>query len=191
MAKNCGAKSDCCAVDTCEIAHQIYVSQTACYATERRSAIRRLARYSCVCNPEIMCAFVYGLNDADERVRLAAADALKDQLKKNPCCCNDRVTSALICALGDCDKKVRREAEKALEACGYEVADCCDQVCSVPSCGAKACGPAPAGDAAPMPMEEAAPAPAPPAEGDAFFPSRLPQQQTRKTNRLANLFGLR
>ena len=54
----------------------IYCSQTACYAKDRRNALNRLGKcYDCCYNPEIMCAFVYGLNDCDERVRLAAEQA--------------------------------------------------------------------------------------------------------------------
>ncbi len=50
---------------------------TACYAKDRRDAIDELGdEYSCVCHPEIMNAFVYALNDSDERVRAKAADEL-------------------------------------------------------------------------------------------------------------------
>jgi len=210
---NVGCKTGCCPTtccnaDPCEVAHWIYVSQTACYAKDRRRALRRLGNFNCVCNPEIMCAFIYGLNDADERVRAQAACEIHGQVKKHPCCCNEKVTSALICALGDCDRKVRRGAERALVACGYEVANCntflaCNTGCGVaaPACGvaAPACGvaaPAAVAPPAAAPMyEEAAPAPAPPAaEPEAYFPSRLRDQQTRKApvrNSLANLFGMR
>ncbi len=155
----------------------IYTSQTACYAKDRKDAIDELGDdYDCQCNPEIMAAFIYALNDADERVRAEAADEIGDQLRKNPCCCNANLTAALTCALGDCDKKVRRQATEALEACGYDVVDgCCDTCCDT---GCDKCG-----GAAPAPAKGgASPAPAPPA---AFAPPR-----GRKTNRLADLFGL-
>lgn len=189
------------------MAHWIYVSQTACHAKDRKKAIDKLGDFDCVCNPEIMCAFIYALNDCDERVREEAAEEIRGQTKKNPCCCNDKVVAALTCALSDCDKSVRKEAEKALRTCGYDVKDCCDQGCCTacnscggvaPSCGAPTTGhepaPAPAegGETAPAP----APAPAPAAaEPEAYFPSRLKNQTTkvpsRRTNSLSNLFGLR
>jgi hypothetical protein len=152
-----------------------------------------------------MAALVYALNDCDERVRKEAADEIGDQVRKNPCCCSEATTQALIAALGDCDKGVRRQAEEALEACGYEVKDCCEtagctQGCA-PACNAPAaCGAQSAPAAAPAPAEAApapAPAPAPaaaipaPAEPEAYFPSRIKSHQTKKTNRLSNLFGLR
>jgi len=52
---------------------------TACYAKDRKSALDKLGRkYNCCCHPEIMNAFVYGLNDSDERVRREAADEIGD-----------------------------------------------------------------------------------------------------------------
>src|SRR5262249_30747913 len=74
-AKCCdtGCEKNCCKADPCEVAHWIYESQTACHAKCRRKAIRKLGKYDCVCNPEIMCAFIYGLNDCDERVRKESA----------------------------------------------------------------------------------------------------------------------
>jgi hypothetical protein len=140
-----------------------------------------------------MCAFVYALNDSDERVRHQAAVEISQQLRRNRCCCSDKVAQALMCALGDCDRKVRKAAEKGLHLCGYEVADACSMPCAVASCGSNgSCGPAastncgpaaatncgpasypaaapanvtpaPAPAAAPAPAPEAAPAPAPPA----------------------------
>jgi hypothetical protein len=182
----CDSGACCPCVDPCEIAELIYQSQTACYARQRVRALRILSRrYDCVCNPEIMSAFIYALNDADERVRAKAADAIGDQIRRNPCCCSQCVVSALTCALADCDRRVRRQAEQALRICGYDVVDgCCEAACD--SCCNNACAPAggmPAGSAAPTPApaeEEApAPAPAPPVESDrAYFPKRLPQQQT-------------
>jgi len=178
----CGTK--CCpVVDPCEIAQLIYTSQTACYAKDRKDAIDSLGDdYDCQCNPEIMAAFIYALNDSDERVRAEAADEIGDQLRKNPCCCSKELTAALTCALGDCDKKVRRQATEGLEACGYEVVDgCCDTGCDT---GCDKCG----GHSAPA-KGGASPAPAPPA---AFAPPRGSKLVPRsgRTNRLADLFGL-
>lgn len=189
----------CCNADPCEIAELIYKSQTACYAKDRRSAIHKLGdKFDCVCNPEIMCALVYALNDSDERVRAKAADEIGDQIRANGCC-DCKVTAALTCALGDCDWQVRRQAEEALRACGYEVVDGCCNPCGSTGCGNTGCGnvgPAAAPAPAPAPAEDnAAPAPAPPTEEDpkAYFPSRLNQQQTlrpaQKRNRLSDLFG--
>jgi hypothetical protein len=175
----------------------IYKSQTACYAKDRKKALDRLGdKYSCVCNPEIMAAFVYGLNDCDERVRWEAADEIGDQLRKNPCCCSCEIVTALTAALGDCDRGVRRQACEALRACGYEVVDgCCgDAGCCNAGCGANACGACGAGAApaaAPAPEAAPAPAPAPPTEPKAYFPSRSTNPTTKKTSKLGNLFGLR
>jgi len=219
-ATQCGYEgaTKCCNADPNEIAHWIYTSQTACYAKQRAKAVSRLGRhYDCQCNPEIMTALIYALNDCDERVRRQAADKIGDQLKKNPCCCNSQVVAALTAALADCDKRVRREAEKALCICGYDVQDAPSTCAHAGLCGAgPACGvagslpiaapEAPAGEEiAPPPAPEggeAAPAPAPapaptatPAseknEPEAYFPSRLKGQQTKKKNGLFNLFGLR
>ena len=214
----CGSKSDCCSKagcgskpccgddrcgdDACAIAELIYESQTACYAKHRAKAIDRLGdRYNCRCNPEIMCAFVYALNDCDERVRHEAADEIGDQVRRNGCCCmTDKVVEALTHALADCDRGVRHEAEEALEACGYEVVDCSKPACGAgcgPKCGAgckpagppsdPACHAPESAPAAPAPMPEggdAAPAPAPPEEKSAAKPLKL-------RSRLAGLFGLR
>lgn len=188
---NCGV---CCDADPCEIAKLIYASQTACYAKDRRKAIHKLGdNYSCVCNPEIMSAFIYALNDADEDVRWKAADEIGDQLRKNPCCCCSDVVAALTCALADCDKGVRKQAEEGLEACGYEIVDGCCDVCGCgDGCGG-ACGDG-CGNAAPAapaaPANEAAPAPAPPEDPKAYFPSRLRQQQVKSRRGLSGLFGL-
>jgi hypothetical protein len=145
-----------------------------------------------------MCAFVYALNDADERVRRQAACEIGCQVKKHPCCCSECVSAALICSLGDCDKRVRRAAEKALCCCGYEVDDCCNMCSTTPSCG-MGCNSCTSGAMHPATApveanEEGAPAPVPPAEPEAYFPSRLRDQQTKKSttrNSLANLFGMR
>lgn len=217
-AKCCPQETLCCDADPCEVAHWIYVSQTACYAKERAKAIDRLGdRFDCRCNPEIMCAFIHGLNDSDERVRFQAAEEIRQQVSCHQCCCNDKVVAALTCALADCDRKVRREAERALCACGYDVIDCPTMACGTacgnhgPVCGNAGCGPtcgptaAPVGPMAPM-APNAAPAPktegtvapppapvtppaAPAAEPEAYFPSKLKTTKTRSG--LKNLFGLR
>ena len=76
-----------------------------------------------------MCAFVYGLNDCDERVRKESARQIGRQTKRNQCCCNAQVVAALTCALSDCDKCVVKAATKALRCCGYDVQDCGNQGC--------------------------------------------------------------
>jgi HEAT repeat protein len=145
-----------------------------------------------------MCAFIYGLNDSDERVREESAERIRKQTKCNPCCCNAKVVAALTCALADCDKDVRREAEKALCQCGYDVQDCCDKnCCNTGCCNKTACAAPGHMESAPAPAEggEAAPAPAPApasAEPEAYFPSRLKNQQTKaRKSGLSNLFGVR
>jgi hypothetical protein len=194
---SCTAKV-CCA-DTCEVADLIYKSQTACYARHRAHAIKKLGSFDCQCNPEIMCAMVYGLNDSDEHVRRESAEQIGHELKKNPCCCSREVTAALTCALADCDRSVRRHAEKALRQCGYDVVDgCCKPSCcgpvggcaSAPMGGQSMPTPAPAPNMAPAPTPAPAPAPAPPEDSKAYFPSRLKDQQT-STSGLSGLFGLR
>ena len=148
-----------------------------------------------------MAALVYALNDCDERVRGEAADEIGDQVRRNGCCCMcSKTVEALTVALADCDRHVRHEAEEALEACGYEVVDCCKPSCGA-ACGAKSGACAPAGPAcnpecsapgaapaAPAPVDhggDVAPAPAPPEEKSArsLFP-------IRRNNKLSNLFGL-
>jgi hypothetical protein len=172
----CTPAAPCCDADPCEVATLIYESQTACHAKDRKKAISKLDKFNCVCNPEIMTAFIVGLNDCDERVREQAAEEIRSQVKKHCCCCPE-VVAALTCALGDCDKGVRKMAEKALEQCGYEVVDgCCDTCAAGPACGANGCAPA----AAPAPMNGTAPAPAP-------VP---PQGASRSKSGLSNLLGL-
>jgi hypothetical protein len=167
----------------------IYVSMTDCYAKNRRNAIDKLGSYDCCCYPEIMNAFVYGLNDTDERVRAEAADEIGDAVRSNRCCCSPTTVSALTCALADCDRGVRRQAEEALEACGYEVVDgCCDSCTD--GCGNGACGTVPAADpGVSTPAQEAVPAAPATPEPQAFFPSRL-HNAPRKSSGLAGLFGL-
>jgi hypothetical protein len=166
------AQTRCCTADPCEIACLIYESQTACYAKDRRKAIDKLGRkFDCVCNPEIMTAFIVALNDCDERVRKEAADEIGDQIRKH-CCCTPEVVAALTCALGDCDKGVVKQAKEALELCGYEVVEGNCNPCGAHACGANGCAPA-----APAPMNGAAPAPVP------------PEGQARKSS-LSQLLGL-
>ena len=140
-----------------------------------------------------MCAFIYALNDTDERVRKEAADEIGDQIEDDCCCCTPEVVAALTCALGDCDDDVRDEAEEALEKCGYEIVDACCSTCGDvcgDACG-NGCSPAthemPAAD--PAPMKKVAP-PAPPADKEALFKSKLNIRSAKKKGVLANLFGL-
>ncbi|WP_231743001.1 HEAT repeat domain-containing protein [Polystyrenella longa] len=199
----CGTATDCCTTtccnaDPCEIAKLIYQSQTACYAKDRKSAIDELGdNFNCACNPEIMTAFIYALNDSDEDVRKEAADEIGDQLRKNPCCCSPELTAALTCSLGDCDRGVVRQAEEALEACGYEIVDgCCDPCCTTAcatsySTGTVAPSTAPAAPAEPKAVE---PTPAPPESPEAYFPSRIRSHQSSNgkssAKGLAGLFSL-
>ena len=171
---SCGAPAatSCTAVETrvcnanpCDIAKLIYTSQTACYAKQRSAALRKLGnRYDCICNPEIMSAFIYGLNDADERVRRTAADKIGDQIRAN-CCCSPEIVAALTCALGDCDRSVRRQAEQALRLCGYDIVDGNCNTCSATGCSTGGCAPAAGSVPSMVPsMEPASPAPVPPME---------------------------
>ncbi len=145
-----------------------------------------------------MCAFIYGLNDTDEKVRLESAKMIRKQVKKHDCCCNCKVVAALTCALADCDKKVAKAAEKALKTCGYDV-QCCDQGCGSSCTQTASCGNGhhESAPAAPAEGGETAPAPAPApasAEPEAYFPSRLKNQQTKspkKPSGLSNIFGVR
>jgi hypothetical protein len=95
-----------------------------------------------------------------------------------------------------------RAATKALKQCGYDVQDCCQTGGS--TCGAQASCSVPAGSetapVAPADGGEASPAPAPApasAEPEAYFPSRLKNQQTKtqptkaRKSGLSNLFGVR
>ncbi len=170
-----GCCDGCCPQTCCDLAELIYKSQTGCYARHRKRAIHRMSnRYDCVCHPEVMCALIYALNDADERVRTKAADEIGDQLRKNPCCCCPKVVSALTCALGDCHWAVRWQAKQALKRCGYQVVkQCCDVGC----CGSNCCGAdchSGHGAAGPTPSP-ATPADLPPGEGAA--PEAAPQEE--------------
>jgi hypothetical protein len=129
-----------------------------------------------------MTAFVYALNDADERVRREAADEIGDQVRKNCCCCPE-VTAALTCALGDCDRGVVRQAEQALRLCGYDVVKgCCDKGCTTAGCSTGCSnGCAPAGGPAVAPINDnAAPAPVPPEE----------KKASNSRSRMSTLLGL-
>ncbi len=186
----CQTAPSCSDSNACAIAQLIYQSQTGCYARTRRAALRRLAKFDCTCNPEIMSAFVYSLNDAVETVRATAADAIGDQVRRHPCCCSPCIVNALTNALGDCDRRVRRAAEKALCACGYEVvAPVCEQACDVNACNAIDGNYSPA--TAPQPAVNPEPAPAPPAEPKAFLHRSESQMHTVSSKRsLKNVFGL-
>ncbi len=202
-----GCGDDCCATtccpdNSCAIAELIYISQTACYARQRRAAIHKLGdKFDCCCNPEIMSAFIYALNDADQRVRAKAADEIGDQVRRNHCCCSQCVVAALTNGLADCDRVVRRECEQGLRLCGFDVVNgncevCCDSTCcdggTCCNTGCTTCAPAgvpagvpvdavPAAPAAPThdAAPEVAPAPAPPEEERAYYPKRLPEQTAR------------
>ncbi|MCA9080312.1 MAG: HEAT repeat domain-containing protein [Planctomycetaceae bacterium] len=160
-----------CVNESAIIAELIYQSQTAPYALGRRRAIHMLGdRFSCVCHPEIMAAFIYALNDCDERVRSKAADEIGDQVRKESCCCNQAVVCALTTALADVDYRVRREATQGLRLCGYDVVDgrkvlrgrnvrtmTCSTSCDTTCCPSGCCptgiqNPAPISN--PIPVEE-------------------------------------
>ncbi|MCA9026294.1 MAG: hypothetical protein KDA86_13895 [Planctomycetaceae bacterium] len=136
---------DCCDTvccdDSCILAELIYQSQTACYARQRRRAVRQMSwTFDCACYPELMCALIYALNDTDERVRAQAANEIGDELRKNSCCCSQEVVSALTCALADCDWRVRWYAKRALKQCGYKVVDpCYTECCEVACCETGCC----------------------------------------------------
>jgi hypothetical protein len=185
----CGSNGCCNNGNACAIAQLIYQSQTGCYARTRRAALRRLAKYDCSCNPEIMSAFVYALNDAVETVRSTAADAIGDQVRRNPCCCSPCIVNALTNALGDCDRRVRRNAEKALCGCGYEVVTpVCEAACDVQACGA---GPVYSPAAAPQPAGAPEVAPPPPAEPKAYLYKGDAGMHTVSSKKsLKNVFGL-
>ena len=203
---HCTTVKVCCA-DPCEVANLIYESQTCCYGRQRAKAVHKLGAFDCQCNPEILCAMVYALNDADEHVRREAAEEIGVSLHRNPCCCSKEVVAALTCALADCDRHVRHHAEKALRQCGYEVVDgCCKPSCCGPVGCASGCasapmnaapapaGPTPAPSMAPAPTPAPAPAPAPPEDTKAYFPTRLRDAQTQNapssSTGLSGLFGM-
>ena len=173
--EGCRASKD----DCCTIATLIYQSMTACYAKDRKEAIHRLGdHFDCCCHPEIMNAFIYALNDSDERVRAKAADEIGDQIRRNRCCCGSPTISALTCALADCDRSVRRQAEEALLWSGYEVVDrcCTKQPCQTCTPRGNVWAGRNDGDTGttPEPAELPAPSPAPPAAPPAP-PTPVPQ----------------
>ena len=179
-------KEKCCKpVDACTLAQLIYESQTACYPRQRKNAIQILnRRYTCDCSPEIMCAFLYAMNDSDPFVREAAADAIGDQLRKNCCPCSSQIVSAMTCALGDCHRGVRRQAEQALAVCGYDVIDgCCEDTC----CESKGC--APACNNGCVKNEVKAPEVVTPVKVEQYFPAKLHNVPTQKDS-LKSLFGM-
>lgn len=197
---SCCVPNECCDYDPCKLAALIYESMTACYAKDRKAAVHKLGdKFDCNCNPEIMVAFIYALNDADERVREKAADEIGDQIRKNACCCSAQVVTALTCALGDCDRGVRKQAEQALKLCGYDVVDghcdvdCCDVGCG-DACAVNTTAPATIDSVAPAAPIAPTTAPAPPAEEEvrAYFPKRLPAAADAapvKNNTLASILG--
>ncbi len=173
-ADGCSAQG-CCDAKVCqEIAALIYQSMTECYATARRTAIHRLGdRYDCCDHPEIMSAFIYALNDSDERVRSKAADEIGDQIRRNRCCCGLPVIRALRCALADCDRNVRRQAEEALELSGYAIVNgncsgCVGECC--PATGSISYPQASPAANAPAEVIEPAPVPAEPIDQAEFLP---------------------
>lgn len=198
-----GCADQCCDnADPCEIATLIYTAQTACYDDDRADAVDDLGDFDCRCHPEVMCALIYSLNDASEKVRAQAADEIGDLLEDNRCCCSPEVVAALTCALGDCDDDVRDQAEEALSICGYDVVEgCCENGCCEGGCtnvGGNVMAPAVPAQAAPVPTQtapapapaqQATPAPAPPEDPEAYFPSRYRKQTSRQSG-LTNLFGL-
>lgn len=144
--------------DQCEqIAHLIYVSQTGCSARIRGKALDRLGdKFDCTCHPEIMCAFLYGLNDCDANVRWHAADEIGDQIEKHGCCCiNAAIVDALIVTLSDCHPKVIHQAEEALKAAGYDLRECyrdCGRNESCSDNGGAGIAPVHTGSATPAPQ---------------------------------------
>ncbi|QDT55232.1 hypothetical protein Pan44_32740 [Caulifigura coniformis] len=177
--------------NACAIAQLIYQSQTGCYARTRRAALRRLAKYDCSCNPEIMSAFVYALNDAVETVRSTAADAIGDQVRRNPCCCSPCIVNALTNTLGDCNRRVRKNAEKALCACGYEVVTpVCEEACDVQACAAEQV-PVYSPAAGQQPPAEPEATPPPPAEPKAqTYKGDASMHTVSSKKSLKNIFGL-
>jgi len=155
-----------------ELSELIQESKTACYARHRRLAVVKLGRkFCCKTHPQLMPALVYALNDADECVRLAAADKIGDQLRANPCCCAPYIICALKLSLSDCDPQVRTQSEQALIACGYRIVS--QTACStatgdcLPQFSTPVTFPASQVPAAPAPVPPSETAPSKPPE---FFP---------------------
>lgn len=160
---DCDAAHVCCRDDACRVAELISQLKTDCKPRHRERAAARLDHYQCCCYPEIVPALIEALSDCDADVREEAAESL-GELK----CCTPEVTGALEGLLGDCDRGVRREARKALKRCGVcvvEVKPC--PVCGgCAGCGTCVCGAAGAVMHSDNVAEDAAPAPAPHAEGE-------------------------
>lgn len=171
-SSHCSCGYGCHDAESCRIiAELIHQSKTGCYATVRRRAIHRLGdHFDCCCHPEIMSAFIYALNDSDERVRAKAADEIGDQVRRNRCICGPPVIAALRCSLADCDRIVRREAEQSLRACGYEVVEgACNTSCS-DGCGSYC----PAGSGYTGSYSMPTPAPSPSDSGPQTVPDPIP-----------------
>ena len=102
----CDKTNRCCNADPCEISELIYKSQTACYAKDHAKAIDNLGnRFSCVYNPEMMAALVYGLNDADEQVRAEAQKAfVPSRLNRTHTLCSIKKRSKLAGLFGLSDR---------------------------------------------------------------------------------------
>jgi len=158
-----------------ELAELICQSKTACYAHQRRTAVRKIGtRFSCHCHPQVMPALVYALNDADETVRSKAADQIGDQLRESPQCAAPYVVCALKLSLADCDHLVRCEAEQALRLCGYEIVSSSGKCPPASqSCPPTAIPPAPASSSSPMQLPPA-PAEAAPVDAAAVSGSPIP-----------------
>ncbi len=204
-APQCGDDT-CCETtckDACGIAELIYESQTACKGSHRRRALKKLGKnFDCQCNPEIMSAFIYGLNDSDQKVRKTAAGMIGDQLKKNGCCCTQCTVDALTYALADCHRSVSKKAEKALEECGFNVVDPNSSRggrgngrqsngCPSGGCASNAC----AINGSEYSPEAPVVAPAPPTEEKAHLPRRSNKEEKVRAvsaakKGLTNLFGL-
>ncbi len=187
--------------DACEVAKLIYTSMTACKPGDREEAIDELDDFSEVVYPEIICAYLYALNDADPGVREEAADELGDALEEYPCLCSQQIVDALTCALADCDDDVVDQVEEALEACGYDIVDadevaCCDVACAPAGCAHVGCAPGGYSAPATQPMapmhggEGTAPAPAPPEEPKAYFPKKSGPRNLSKKLGLSKLFSM-
>jgi hypothetical protein len=179
-----------------ELAEWICQSKTACYAHQRRTAVRKIGtRFCCRSHPQVMPALVYALNDADETVRSKAADQIGDQLRESPQCAAPYVVCALKLSLADCDHFVRCEAEQALRLCGYDIVSSTGKCPPVPqSCPPSAVPPAPgsAGTAMQLPPAPAdAASVAAPAVSGAPISAGMPGQTaplTVKEIAVPNLF---
>ncbi|GIT29817.1 MAG: hypothetical protein Ct9H300mP1_18630 [Planctomycetaceae bacterium] len=184
------------------IARLIFQSQTGCYARERRSAIHALGDgYDCSQNPEILVAFVYALNDTDERVEPRRPTRSVIRSENIPTAPFRRSSRPFKLALGDCDKRVRPEARLALSDCGIEVVRVKDGSCARP---AENCAPRPpAAPKAQLPAspEKSSVEPDPPSDGflqdveldpetESIEVSEAPEEPVAKPTRRRGLSGL-